>query len=187
MKTFWGTWWTRRFDWYSARSIDHVACGHQSWWQQHKTLILAHLEIALSPFEAFFEDSWIIRKDDEHWRFMSHYETSSDHQQSSAENWRHNKHFFFFESFRSFPRHQVLRVLRTLRFFRELRLMLDCVLGSVLNAIWRPPQWCHLNPVRHISIPRFMDLWMRYMEVLSVLSCSLLCTILKDMMCCVLF
>lgn len=32
--------------------------------------------------------------------------------------------------------HQVLRVLRTLRFFRELRLMLDCVLGSVLNAIW---------------------------------------------------
>lgn len=31
---------------------------------------------------------------------------------------------------------KVLRVLRTLRFFRELRLMLDCVLGSVLNAIW---------------------------------------------------
>ncbi|CAE7617388.1 fumA [Symbiodinium sp. CCMP2592] len=31
---------------------------------------------------------------------------------------------------------KVLRVLRTLRFFRELRLMLDCVLGSVINAIW---------------------------------------------------
>ena len=34
---------------------------------------------------------------------------------------------------------------------------------------------CHLAPA---SV-------MRYMEVLSVLSCSLLCTILKDMMCCV--
>ena len=33
---------------------------------------------------------------------------------------------------------EVLRVLRTLRFFRELRLMLDCVLGSVINAIWPP-------------------------------------------------
>ena len=36
--------------------------------------------------------------------------------------------------------HQVLRVLRTLRFFRELRLMLDCVLGSVLNATLVPGQ-----------------------------------------------
>ena len=42
---------------------------------------------------------------------------------------------------------EVLRVLRTLRFFRELRLMLDCVLGSVINAIW--PASCR-TPARGV-------------------------------------
>lgn len=31
---------------------------------------------------------------------------------------------------------KVLRVLRTVRFFSELRLMLDCVVGSLMNVIW---------------------------------------------------
>eukprot|EP00930_Biecheleria_cincta_P082214 TRINITY_DN71989_c0_g1_i1.p1 TRINITY_DN71989_c0_g1~~TRINITY_DN71989_c0_g1_i1.p1 ORF type:complete len:664 (-),score=115.88 TRINITY_DN71989_c0_g1_i1:81-2072(-) len=31
---------------------------------------------------------------------------------------------------------KVLRVFRTIRFFSELRLMLDCVLGSFLNLVW---------------------------------------------------
>ena len=31
---------------------------------------------------------------------------------------------------------KILRVFRTLKFFSELRLMLDCVLGSLINAMW---------------------------------------------------
>eukprot|EP00438_Fugacium_kawagutii_P004611 Skav229002 [mRNA] locus=scaffold127:334407:334853:+ [translate_table: standard] len=31
---------------------------------------------------------------------------------------------------------KILRVFRTLRFFSELRLMLDCVLGSLKNCFW---------------------------------------------------
>ena len=31
---------------------------------------------------------------------------------------------------------KILRVFRTLKFFSELRLMLDCVLGSLLNVMW---------------------------------------------------
>jgi len=31
---------------------------------------------------------------------------------------------------------KILRIFRTLKFFSELRLMLDCMIGSLLNAIW---------------------------------------------------
>ena len=31
---------------------------------------------------------------------------------------------------------KILRVFRTLRFFSELRLMLDCVVGSLMNVFW---------------------------------------------------
>ena len=43
---------------------------------------------------------------------MNHHQTISNHQLKTDAT----TNFFFFESFRSFPRHQVLRVLRTLRF-----------------------------------------------------------------------
>eukprot|EP00931_Biecheleriopsis_adriatica_P116739 TRINITY_DN92340_c0_g1_i1.p1 TRINITY_DN92340_c0_g1~~TRINITY_DN92340_c0_g1_i1.p1 ORF type:complete len:684 (-),score=114.35 TRINITY_DN92340_c0_g1_i1:30-2054(-) len=42
----------------------------------------------------------------------------------------------FLRMLRLFKLSKILRVVRTLRFFDELRLMVDCVLGSVLNMIW---------------------------------------------------
>ena len=110
----------RRFDLYSSGSLDHAACvgislggnniQHWSW----RTL-------RGFQFWRFMDcqKGWTLNIDGHLWTIMNHHQLKTDLATRC---------------------HQVLRVLRTLRFFRELRLMLDCVLGSVLNAIWRPSQ-----------------------------------------------